>query len=126
MPNKESFKEKIQKKRTLMKDYVRNAFRTGKTKVMNGLRWIKENPQETAIIASAAAGASSILKKGLRYITQRRVTYNKRRFIYDRSLNAYCQTTRTLKEADIAKINHLKRTYGLKTSEALERLGLLK
>ena len=126
MPNKESLMHKIQRKRTLVKDYLRNFLRTGKQKVVNGFKWIKENPKETALIASTTAGVSSILKKGLRYVTRRRETYNKRRFIYDRSLNAYCETKRALKKDDIKKVNNLKRNHGLRTSEALERLGLLK
>ena len=117
----ESFKEKIQRKKTLVKDW----FRLGMQKVSDGIRWVKENPQQVAVIASGIAGVSSIAKKGLRYASNRRETYNKQRFIYDRSMNAYVQTTRKLTGTDVSRINNLKR-QGLRTSEALDRLGLLK
>ena len=125
MPN-ESFKEKIRDKYVNAKIRVVYYCKLGTQKVMATVRWIKENPQQAAVIASAAAGVSSVMKRGLRYAQRRRETFNKERFIYDRSTNTYCKTTRKLKGTDVMKINDLKRNQGLKTSEALERLGLLK
>lgn len=113
-----------------VKDKMVYGWNWTKKKVTNGVKWVVDNPQEAAVVSTLVAGASAVLKKGFksvdRYVTARRETYNKERFVYDHSANCYLKTRKVLKNNDVRKINELrKKNPGMKMSEALEKLNLL-
>lgn len=131
MPNNEkrTFKDFIKgwKDKNTIGDKVKYYWYQGKQKAINLVKWVKNNPQEAALLGSAIAGVTSIGKKLIRGINLRQERFNKERFVYDRSANCYLFTKRKLNNKDVANINRLRRENpGMKMSEALERLRLLK
>lgn len=107
-----------------------NIFEKAKEKLSNGIQWVKEHPTEFgAILTGGAAlmtGANKIVKGVNRTVTARQERYNKERFIYDHSLNAYLETNRKLTNNDIVRINAERRRTGKKLSEVLAEMHLLK
>ena len=125
----EEFIQDCGKPKTL-KEHVVYGWNWTKGKVKDGVKWVVENPQEAAVVSTLIAGASAVLKKGFRsvdkYVTARRETYNKERYVYDHSAGRYLKTRRVLKSDDVRRINALRERHpGMKMSEALERLNLL-
>ena len=108
-------------------DKLKDICKDAKEKAGKGIEWIKENPREAVGIFGAAAaifgaGAKAINKN----VTARQERYNKERFIYDHSLNAYLETNRKLTNNDIVRINEERRKTGKKLSEVLAEMHLLK
>jgi len=129
MPEKKTFKDFIKgwKDKESIKDKIKRGFRKGKEKLVNTVKWIKENPQEAAIYASMIAGLTGVLKKGLRHVNLKQEQRMKDRYIYDFSNRCYLETRRKLNRNDVVSINRLRREHpGMKMSEALEYLNLLK
>ena len=113
-----------------VKEHVVHGWNWTKMKVQNGVEWVVSHPQEAAIYTTLAAGAAKILKRGCRtvdkYVTARRETYNKERYVYDHSAGRYLKTRKVLDSDDVRRINNLRSKHpGMKMSEALERLNLL-
>ena len=109
-----------------VKEHIVYGFNWTKDKVMSGVKWIVDNPKEAAVLGTMVTGVGAFAKKGIRYITVKRETYNKDRYVYDHSAGRYLKTRRPLKANDVRRINELRANNpGMKMSEALERLGLL-
>lgn len=90
--------------------------------------WMANNPQLTGIgitVATAAIGGAFKLGKGLvRTHNLRKETYNKERYIYDRSLGMYLHTKRPLRNKDYVMINQ-RRKNGEKLREILSSMNIL-
>jgi len=56
---------------------------------------------------------------------QKKLELERRRQVYDRSMGMYVDLKRPLRQSDWNKINDLKKD-GMKTGEALKKLGLIK
>lgn len=108
-------------------DKLKYICKNTKEKVGNGIEWIKDNPKEAIGLLGAGAaligGATKAINK---HITVRQERYNKERFIYDHSLNAYLETKRKLTNNDVVRINEERRRTGKKLSEVLAEMNLLK
>lgn len=108
-------------------DKVKNICKEAKTKVGNGINWIKDNPKEAiGILGAGAAIFGAGAKAFNKHVTVKQERYNKERFIYDHSLNAYLETKRKLTNNDIVRINEERRRTGKKLSEVLAEMNLLK
>ena len=113
-----------------LKDRIIYDFNKAKKAVRNGVKWAVENPQEAGIYAALITGVAATTRKGFkmvnRYVTARRETYNKERFVYDHSAGRYFKTRKVLNSNDVNKINALRKANpGMKMWEAMERLNLL-
>lgn len=112
------FKEKAKK---LGRDVKSKAEEVGK--------WAMDHPQESVGILTGLGvvigGVTKFTKGIIRNHTVRMERYNKERYIYDHSLNAWLKTKRPLKNKDVVKINAIRRKTGEKLSEVLARLNLL-
>ena len=113
-----------------IKEHVVYGWNWAKTKIQTGADWVVNHPQEAAIYTTLTAGAAKVLKKGCKtvdkYVTARRETYNKERYVYDHSAGRYLKTRKVLRSNDVRRINDLRARHpGMKMSEALERLNLL-
>ena len=121
-------KIKTENDRTL-KDKLKDGLEVAKEKGGDMVDWVKENPREfAAIVASAAAltaGAGKVIKGINRHATAKQEQYNKERYIYDHSLNAYLKTKRPLTKDDVIMINNIRRVTKKKLSEVLADLDLL-
>lgn len=99
-------------------------------KVRNTVEYVKENPQGAATIVGLGAtiigGTTKLVKSVNRHQAIRQEKWHHDREIYDHSSNMYLTTKRKLTRDDIDRMNRLKREKGLKTSEALMQLNLLK
>ena len=99
-------------------------------KVGNTIEYVKENPQGAAtiagIIATVTGGATKLVRTVNRHKAIRQEQWHHDREIYDHSSNQYLTTRRKLTKVDIDKMNKLRREKGLKVSEALSELNLLK
>lgn len=122
--------ERMKIKGMTFKGKVIDVYQTAKRKTKNTIDWVRDNPKEAAAVAASAtavfAGANKMIRGLNRHITARRERYVKERFIYDRSLNAYLQTTRKLGAKDVAHINEIRRKTGKRVSEILDDMHLLK
>ena len=99
-------------------------------RVRNTVEYIKENPQGAVtiigLIATVTGGATKLVRTVNRHQAIRQEKWHHDREIYDRSSNQYLTTKRKLTKTDIDRMNKLRREKGLKVSEALSQLNLLK
>jgi len=105
--------------------------KTAKKKVMDGVKWVVDNPQEAAVLGTLATGAGAVLKRIAksvdRNVTARREKYNKERYVYDHSANRWLKTSKVLTKKDVERIEELRRKNpGMKMTEAMAKLKLLK
>ena len=99
-------------------------------KVRNTVEYVKEDPKRAVeivgLIGVVTGGATKFVKSVNRHQAIRQEKWHREREIYDHSSNQYLTTKRKLTKADIDRMNKLRREEGLKVSEALSRLNLLK
>lgn len=106
---------------------LKDVWNNTKRKTGESIEWIKENPKEAVgIFAASATIVGGIGKTISKHVTAKQVQYNKERFIYDHSLNAYLETNRKLTNNDVIQINEERRKTGKKLSEVLAEMHLLK
>ena len=99
-------------------------------KVQNTVEYVKENPQGAATIIgigmTVVGGTTKIVKAVNRHQAIKQEKWHREREIYDHSAKVYLTTKRPLRKDDIDRMNKLRREKGLKVSEALSELNLLK
>lgn len=98
-------------------------------KVRNTIDYVKEDPRKAMEAIGVVTLITGGLTKGVRAINKGRAIREERHHrdleIYDHSNGQYLELKRKLKKEDIDRLNNLKRK-GLRTSEALSRMNLLK
>jgi len=77
-----------------------------------------------AIGTALVTGTSKVIGMVDRH-NQKKLELERRRQVYDRSMGMYVDLKRPLRQSDWNKINDLKKD-GMKTGEALKKLGLIK
>lgn len=99
-------------------------------KVRNTVNYVKEDPKRAMEAIGVITLVSGGLTKGVRAINRGRAIREERHHrdleIYDHSNGQYLELRRKLRKEDIDRLNYLKREKGLRTSEALSRMNLLK
>jgi hypothetical protein len=112
-----------------IKDGVRRIKDQAVEKCKAAVEYAKENPQVVALLIGGGGMIIKTIGKVTRSIDRhsklKQETYNKERFIYDRSLNMYLKTKRPLNNKDYKRINERKKKTGRKYSEILDELDLL-
>ena len=100
------------------------------TTVRDTVEYVKENPQKAVtivgLIGTVTGGAAKLVRSVNRHQAIRQEKWHRDREIYDHSSKQYLTTKRKLTKTDIDRMNKLRREEGLKVSEALSRLNLLK
>ena len=113
-----------------IKHTAKNCYNWACDKVRNTVEYVKENPQGAAAIAgivmTVTGGATKLVRSVNRHQAIRQEKFHREREIYDHSSNQYLVTKRKLRKDDIDRMNKLRREKGLKVSEALSELDLLK
>lgn len=103
--------------------------RDAKQKIAQAGKWCIDHPQEAVMLTGAIgaiAGCATKLTKGiLKNRAARLEKFNKERYIYDHSLNAYLKLKRPLKSDDVKRVNAIRRKTGEKLSEVLAKMNLL-
>ena len=98
-------------------------------KVRNTVNYVKEDPKRAMEAIGVVTLITGGLTKGVRAINKGRAIREERHHrdleIYDHSNGQYLELKRKNKKEDIDRLNNLKRK-GLRTSEALSRMNLLK
>ena len=98
-------------------------------KVRNTVNYVKEDPKRAMEAIGVVTLITGGLTKGVRAINKGRAIREERHHrdleIYHHSNGQYLELKRKLKKEDIDRLNNLKRK-GLRTSEALSRMNLLK
>lgn len=111
------------------KDGIKKGGYFVKTKVQEGVQFVKENPEATAAIlttgTAAVEGTRRLIIGVERQINKRRERHDRDRRTYDHSLDIWLETKRKMTKKDIDRMNELMRR-GYKKSEALSMLKLLK
>lgn len=96
----------------------------------NGIQWVIENPDKAAALtafgAAITGGASKVIRGVHKNVTVKREIYDRKTRFYDHSAGRFVYAKRPLNGKETAKFDRLKRESGMKTSEILEQMGLLK
>ena len=102
--------------------------RKAKDKIIDGVRWVKDNPETAGILATVGTavigGGIKLTKNLVRTHNLHKEQFNKERYIYDRSLGMYLRTKRPLRNKDYITINN-RRKNGEKLSQILEDMRIL-
>lgn len=93
--------------------------------IANGLYQNKEIILGVGALAASAVGAVCKIANTLNRYNTRKIELDRRKQVYDRSTGMYVDLKRPLKNKDWEKIDEMK-SQGMKTSEALKKLGLIK
>lgn len=88
---------------------------------------VENGPKLIGGIAILGAGFSAVsdLVSSVNHAQQKHFDRSKRTQFYDRSTGTYVKLKRQLTSSDLQKVNVLK-SKGMKTAEALNKLGLIK
>ena len=94
-------------------------------KVTNDLYQNKEIILGVGALAAGAIGAVCKIANTLDRYNTHKIELDRRKQVYDRSTGMYVDLKRPLKNKDWEKIGEMK-SQGMKTGEALKKLGLIK